>query len=182
MPRSAGVCHSQSAFKIGRTRSLAIPTAASAWPSGRGENDQPPTGREMVYMRYPGCRMGMSPTLRENGGTPTRAQHTAEAFCLHPSPFPGVGWGASDLGLTPAVRKGKTKQQHKTQSREPPRVLRAGVLAVLKQRSRRRMSVSSRQRDDEGDDGSSTDSTSRGSRCASKMKRRRSRPTCMSQV
>ena len=44
--------------------------------------------------------MGTSPILRDNGGMPAQRIRTAD---LPPFPFIGVGWGASELALRPAV-------------------------------------------------------------------------------
>ena len=78
---------------IGRTRSLAITTAASAWPSGRGENDQPSNeGGKLVYVRYPGCRHGhVTNPPRNRGHADSGSTHRRTAFTLTLPLY--RGWG-----------------------------------------------------------------------------------------
>jgi hypothetical protein len=59
----------------------------------------------MAYVSYPGCRHGHVTKSPRKGGHADSGSTDRRGIRLHPSPLSGVGWGASDLGLTPAVEK-----------------------------------------------------------------------------
>jgi hypothetical protein len=112
LPRSAGVCQSQSAFRSdAQLPSESIPRLQPSAEWGWRERPAFNRGREMVYVRNPGCFMGTSPTLRDNGVCRLELNRPQFSIYLYPSPFSGVGWGVRSGSNSRSKQNPKRKKR-----------------------------------------------------------------------